>query len=322
MSTKFVGWALAHRDNMVGQSPTLLQCRRRRVRSGRLPGTSLAAIITFIILFLFFIFVLLPICGNLFGKLGSRAHQHAKQLSQLRSIDFALDFFRSEFDGYPPSDALDEDGRPYCGAMKLVEATMGQDLEGFHPDSVFRRDSKDSKGTMLYPDSNNLSRQAYSDNIHMRKISYLHSIQGNPYRLKDLYENVGPFDGNEYVFCDLWGQVKHLGTDKRGGMPILYYKANTSKTVHDVSNPNNPDNIYDYRDNHTLLSMSVPGDPTRKHPLYQNPKIFYEMTRNYRSAKTNKPQRADTYILLSAGRDGLYGTEDDIPNFAMQWKPK
>jgi len=28
-----------------------------------------------------------------------------------------------------------------------------------------------------------------------------------------------------------------------------------------------------------------------------------------------RPFRADTYILISAGKDGLYGTKDDICNF-------
>lgn len=292
----------------------------RRVRPGRLPGESLAAISTFIILFLIFIFVLLPICGRFIGKLGSRARQHAKQLSQLRKIDTTLDLFKSEFDCYPPSDALDEDGKPYCGAMKLVEAIMGQDLNGFHPDSVFRRDGTDSKGMMLYPNTNNLSRQAYSDNFNMRK--RYHFPDGNQYRLKDLYNNVGPFDGNEYVLGDEFWQDTHLGMDRIGGMPILYYKADTSKTAHDVNDPNNPENIYNYRDNQDLLALGVPGKPEQKHPLYENPKIFYEMTRNTRVTGPSVPNRADRYILLSAGLDGLYGTKDDIANFDMQWKPK
>jgi hypothetical protein len=37
--------------------------------------------------------------------------------------------------------------------------------------------------------------------------------------------------------------------------------------------------------------------------------------------KKNKPIRSD-FILVSAGRDGLYGTKDDIVNFDMQWKFK
>lgn len=235
-----------------------------------------------------------------------------KQMAQFFYIDGAIELFNSEFDGYPPSDVLDEGGRSYCGAMKLCEAMVGRDLQGFHPSSKFRVDGLDESSAFLY-DPNTLVD---------RKGPYVPDTSSNPYRLKDLYEDVGRFDGNEYVLCDIFRRDTHISTGKKIGMPILYYKADTSKTAHDVNDPNNPENIYDYRDNHALLALGSPGDPTRKHPLYQNPKIFYEITRNYRSAKTNKPQRADTYILLSAGRDGLYGTEDDIPNFAMQWKPK
>jgi hypothetical protein len=89
-----------------------------------------------------------------------------------------------------------------------------------------------------------------------------------------------------------------------------------------VNDPNNPDNIYDYKDNHALLALGVPGKPGVKHPMYEDPKIFYEITKNYRIKTQSKPYRADTYILLSAGWDGLYGTEDDITNFEWKWKRK
>jgi hypothetical protein len=235
-----------------------------------------------------------------------------KQNAQFFYICGAIELFNSEFDGYPPSNTLDEDGRSYCGAMKLCEALVGRDLKGFHTNSKFRADGLDESGASLY-DTNTLED---------RKGPYVPEASSNPYLIKDLYGDLGPFDGNEYVLCDIFRQVTHDGTKKEIGMPILYYKANKSKTAHDVNDPDNPENIYNYNDNHALLALGVPGNPDKKHPLYQNPKIFYEMTRNYRSTKTNKPQRADTYILLSAGRDGLYGTEDDIPNFAMQWKSK
>ena len=235
-----------------------------------------------------------------------------KQNAQFFEIGYALELFKSDFGYYPQSDPMDDEGRHYCGAMKLCEAVMGRDLQGFHPSSKFKADGLDESGAFLYN----------PDTLEDRKGPYVPEASSNPYRLKDLYGDVGPFEGNEYVLCDIFRQVTNNDTGKKIGMPILYYKADTSKTTHDVNDPNNPENIYDYRDNHALLSLDLPGKPGQRHPLYQNPKIFYEMTRNYRSTKTNKPQRADTYILLSAGRDGLYGTEDDIPNFAMQWKPK
>ena len=74
-----------------------------------------------------------------------------KQQAQFHSIDAAIELFNSEFDGYPDSDALDPDGLPYCGAMKLCEAMMGRDLMGFHPDSIFRSSGLDSIGNNIYP---------------------------------------------------------------------------------------------------------------------------------------------------------------------------
>ena len=110
--------------------------------------------------------------------------------------------------------------------------------------------------------------------------------------------------------------------DRRGGMPILYYKANTSKTAHDINDPNNPENIYNYRDNQALLALGVPGNPDKKHPLFENPKIFYQITKNTKVSGPSRPYRVDTFILLSAGPDGLYGTKDDIANFDFRLKPK
>jgi len=236
-----------------------------------------------------------------------------KQKAIFKSIETALELFKSDFGYYPPSGAMDDEGRYYCGAMKLCEAMMGRDLQGFHPRSRFKADGLDETGASLYK----------PNTLEARKGRYLPLENANAYRLKDLYKNVGPFDGNDYVLCDIFRRVKHTDTGRKIGMPVLYYKANMSKTAHDMSDPNNPENIYDYRDNHALLALGVPGKPGQKHPLYENPKIFYKISRNAKKvAGPSVPNRADTYILFSAGPDGLYGTEDDIANFDIQWKPK
>ncbi|HUV67307.1 MAG TPA: hypothetical protein VMW24_25680 [Sedimentisphaerales bacterium] len=235
-----------------------------------------------------------------------------KQKAQLLNIATAIELFNSEFDRYPPSDALDQDDRPYCGAMRLCEAVMGRDLMGVHPSSRFRSDGTDDSGNPLYD----------SNTGDVRRGPYLPPENAGAYRLKDLYKDVGPFDGNTFVICDMYKTIVNISAGKTIHMPVLYYKADTSKSAHDVNDPNNPENIYDYRDNQALLALGVPGKPGQKHPLFENPKIFYEMTRDYKSTKAGRPVRANTYILLSAGKDGLYGTEDDIPNFEMRWKPE
>ena len=298
--------------------------RSQLIRTSEMRLTDKGSTIKDIVLLLFLIGIIVIIMIK-DGHPPSHPYSYiVKQKAQLHSIDAAIEFFRAELDVYPPSDSLDKDGKPYSGAMKLCEAMMGRDLMGFHPDSVFRSDGTDSKGNMLYPKSNAVSREAYNDSLKVRKGPYLPMENANAYRLADIYGkgNTGSFDPNDYVLCDTWRKVTHSGTGMRIGMPILYYKADTSKTAHDVNDPDNPENIYNYKDNQALLALGVPGKPGIKHPLYENPKIFYEMTRNTRVAGPSVPNRADTYILLSAGQDGLYGTEDDIGNFEIQWRPK
>ena len=66
----------------------------------------------------------------------NRVRNYAKvvrQNAQFHAIDVALEQFRAEHDYFPPSSQLGPDGQDYCGAMKLTEAMMGQDLMGFNP---------------------------------------------------------------------------------------------------------------------------------------------------------------------------------------------
>lgn len=266
------------------------------------------------------VFLVVLVVSIILPSIPNRPHRYAfvvKQKAHFKSIDDGIELFNTEFDDYPPSDALDEEGIPYCGAMKLSEAVMGRDLLGYHPESVFRSDGTDGKGKVLYPGF-------YRSGTSTRKGPYLPLDHANAYTLAELYGdgNTGPFEPNHFVLCDVFRRVKHIKTGKKIGLPILYYKVDTSKTTHDVNDPDNPENIYDYRDNHALVNLGIPGKPEQKHPLYENPKIFYEMTRDYDLSKMSKPQRADTFILLSAGHDGLYGTEDDVANFDIRWEPK
>lgn len=270
---------------------------------------------------LLILFICILICVLVLSVIPPRVKRYAyvvKQKAQLMSVDTALELFNSELNGYPPSDAMDEAEVDYCGAMKLSEAVMGRDLLGYHPASVFRSDGTDGKGRVLYTDPGG----AYMYNLDPRKGPYLPLDNANAYSLADLYGegNTGPFDPNHFVLCDVFRNFPDRETGKKAGMPILYYKADMSKTAHDVNDPDNPGNIYDYKDNHALLALGVPGKPDLKHPLYEDPKIFYEITKNDKILTESKPYRANTFILLSAGPDGLYGTKDDIVNFDFRWK--
>ena len=248
-----------------------------------------------------------------------------RQKAQFHSIEAALELFNSEFDGYPPSGALDPTSQPYCGAMKLCEAMMGWDLLGFHSDSVFRRDGMDATGI----------RKLYvSTDLASRKGPFLPLESANAYQLKDIYGEgkTAPFLEDTFVLCDVY--TRDLPGAKKIGMPILYYKADTSGSLHlyNVNGQENPPlgpndsagNIYNYFDNQALIGLGKPwmisgtGTPAEQHILYEY-KRFYENTKNEKiTTSPVRPYRADSYILISAGYDGEYGTADDICNF--DWK--
>jgi hypothetical protein len=234
-----------------------------------------------------------------------------KQKAQLHSMDAAIELFRNESNAYPPSDANDVTGKSYCGAMKLAEALMGRDLRGFHPQSVFRRDGMGPNTlASLYPAS------PAPDNLKARMRPYLASESANAWRLADIYGKgkMGPFPEDTYVLCDVFERMRPSGV--KTGMPILYYRANRLGTAH---RPSDPNNIYDSTDNHALLALGVPGDPNKTHPLI-DPNRFYLNTQDPSIKSSSQPYRADSYILISAGWDGLYGTADDICNFSWRYR--
>ncbi len=248
-----------------------------------------------------------------------------KQKAQLHSIDAAIELFANEFGGYPDSGALDPTGAAYCGSMKLTEAIMGKDLLGCHSNTVFRRDGLDATGTIqLYP------QNPLPNNLAARKGPYLQAESANAYRLTTIYgdSDVGAFLPGTFVLCDVY--ERQMASGQKTGMPILYYKANTANSLHDpnvaqsMAPENNAGNIYNYYDNLSLINLGKPWQSSdaqqqTAHNL-ADPFRFYRNTRSDKISTTNRPVKADSYILISAGWDGEYGTADDICNF--EWKYK
>lgn len=250
-----------------------------------------------------------------------------KQRAQLHSISTAIELFSNEFEGYPDSSAVDSQNEPYCGAMRMCEAIMGQDLLGVHANTIFRADGLDAAGNILYPDMSTLSPAERENNLKARKGPYLQPENANAYRIEDIYSNPGGFRAETFVLCDVYGRKTDKGF--KTGMPILYYKANTAYSQHDptisMTETDSNGNIYNYLDNETLLALGKPweaqGNQTQ-HKLSaagdDGVSRFYMNTQSDKITTTERPYNADKFILISAGYDGEYGTADDICNF--DWK--
>ena len=263
-----------------------------------------------------------------------RHAMRVQQKNQFHSIGVAMDLFFAEWEVYPDSEEVDEAGDSYCGSMKLAEAMIGQDLMGFHPDSHFRQDGTidGDPANDLYPIAPDPITPEYRENLKERSGPYLQIENAKANLMKDLYDptvitSKSNFNEESLVMCDVYKRVKHRTTGKSVGLPILYYRADTSLVGHNLDDEDDTDNIYNYKDNDELVLLGLPSNPLIEHPMSSNitgttstggnpdPKIFYQNTWNKQITTTSRPYKADSYILLSAGFDGEYGTKDDVFNF-------
>jgi type II secretory pathway pseudopilin PulG len=296
--------------------------------SNRKPGFTIVELLTVMSIIIILIGLLVPALNRV-----RRYAQQVKQKAQFHAISIALDLFNAINEGYPDSNERDDLGVPYCGAMKLCEAMVGQDLRGFNPASRFRREGFGSATPwypMPYPPFNTcgsgLDPICYAENLKSRKM-YLQLENANAYQLRYIYDSTSGFDPNTFVLCDVYNRVTNKNTGKKIGMPILYYKAHSTSTQH-TYNPNpvtsEQVNIYDSWDNQNLIDLGMPWT-SAVHPMATSgttssgdtakPWIFYEKTTNPNIPGGPWPYRQDSYILISAGFDGEYGTTDDDFNF-------
>ena len=231
--------------------------------------------------------------------------KEAKQEGQFLAINVALTAFKDPgvYGDYPPSDFTP--GSIYGGAQKLAEALMGWDLLGFHSRSVWMPDGSDVAGGPLY-DPADLSE---------RKGPYLESGAKYAFTLVDLFPSYSfptPLGTDRYVLCDVFGATKvtipGISRPVKAGAPILYYKA-------DIFG-NTIDTIYNSGDNLTLVQAKEAVDGASV-PPFSDIVTFYDYITDPKIPATTKiwPYNRSSYILISAGADGIYGTDDDIRNF-------
>jgi len=291
-----------------------------------LTGFTIVELLTVLVIIAILVGLLIPAMSMV-----RRIAKETAQKHQLTTIDMALMAFKNDYGDYPPSEWRPAPPPPedYCGAQKLAEALLGWDLMGFHPDSAWRADGYDGltpSGPWTYdPDKvrdNNID--GVPDTLEERRGPYLELATTNAFRLGNipvnkpgLFDDIGPvLEPDTFVICDVFG-VKKIpigGKMVKAGTPILYYKANTSSKTMDPSVAWN-DRIYSAYDNLPLIDLGKIGDGQ---PHWNNDYIanFYS-EKGVLDPKVNIdwPYRPDSYILISAGADGLYGTSDDIRNF-------
>jgi hypothetical protein len=261
-----------------------------------------------------------------------RSARETKQRVQLNAIDLALLAFKNDQSYYPPSGeappvgcGLGDPADEYCGAQKLAEALVGWDLMGFHPESQWLADDADYAAGEVYNISGVSDELLLEENLKKRKGPYLDPAMANAFKLNALFADTKSLVGETYVLCDVFGykKVAKAGNIVKAGAPILYYKANTASKK--MKNGGiHKDQIYNIEDNYTLIDVKKTDDDVTdaNHPLMDEG-FFYEYgyiidkdaSAALGGAGFKWPYRPDSYLLISAGYDGRYGTDDDIKNF-------
>lgn len=271
-------------------------------------------ILTVLVVMSLLIGVLLPAVTTIMN-----VAKNARQKAQFITLTIATEAFKNDQGYYPPSD---NDTGNYCGAQKLAEAVVGYDLFGFHPDSEW--DAQDAS---------NIYDATDDANLKARKGPYLEVEKANTVRLGDgsggeegLYsgKNLSNLETDTFVLTDTFKRKYTFDIDGDGdpdsvelGMPILYFKARTNK--YELNN-NDVDSIFDYRHNQDIVNADVPWDETKAYEL--NADMFYNINdedyivnKSITTSSSDIPYNKDSFILISAGKDGLYGTADDVFNF-------
>lgn len=270
------------------------------------------------------------------------------QRAQFHSVDVALEAYSGDIGEYPPSQTLpwdsasNEPGTPAeytVGAMHLAEALIGRDLLGFDPWSSgdAYADSTGSLKDQIYAKSPPGKIADVNASLDRRKGPYLDVQNAGAYQIHQLYsDKKDVFDNNSYpapVLTDIY-YVKTISSPGsktvKAGSPILYYRANlstktfynSSQGTHDVTNDEAATSIFDSQDNEPLLDLPALTNNSEHHfkKGYNNTQYggrdnFYDMITNPSITTQVRPYNQTTYILMSAGYDGIFGTPDDIYNF-------
>ena len=276
-----------------------------------------------------------------------------RQKANFHAIEVGLELFQKDYDDYPPSEMIDEklDGSSdlkVCGAQHLAEALVGRDTKGFDPESNWYAPEEDETIYANEDDKEDSTAEDEAASRTRRWKLFIELKKMGAFIMHDLYENYNPSVGDVYsskdpavpnsfrapVITDIFRQKKIKVPYKKQsewvGSPILYYKANSSSRLFKKlpAPTDDPDEfakwIYNYEDNRAIINLGKIKDPVVMHHFNENHKymdgtrdgvdLFYETITNPK-VNYDKPFNAATFILISAGHDGIYGTADDITNF-------
>ena len=278
-----------------------------------------------------------------------RVAKRLKQASVFHGYRTGLELFSKDFNNYPDSKTLPVGGAAnlVCGAQHLAEAMMGIDQKGFDPKSKWY--SPSYVGTDIYASIASGSTPAeVAASENRRREIYVEQKDDGCYALADLYDvaaggSIAPVysplgftQARAPVLTDIFKKKRVELTTATGvtvkvkvGTPVLYFKASTATDKFKGTLPlgDHTKYIYNYEHNRAIIELGTVMDPTVKHKYDESEseivngtslnglQFFYHKIMNPNIDAFEKPYNPNTFILMSAGPDGVFGTKDDVTNF-------
>jgi len=286
-----------------------------------------------------------------------RIAKDTRQKAQFHSIDAAMETYAGEQEQYPdstirPSTDGEPDAAPFTvGAHHLAEALIGRDFLGFDPWTHWDAQADQSDPCIYSSEEPPKNSTDIKASLDRRKGPYLNPESVEAFQIRQLYDttiNVYPGNLNRTgtidpgrspapVLTDSY-RVKTIslpnGKQVKAGTPILYYRANVTSREFYNSSPSSPDggngvsaaeaarSIFNSLDNEELLALGTIMDQSKPHNFYTDVPTglrfkFYDAITNSKITTLVRPYNQTSYILISAGFDGIFGTPDDIYNFSQ-----
>ncbi len=246
--------------------------------------------------------------------------------------------------GYPPSargedihEAAPPSPNVLYGAHWLPRHLMGKDFKGFIPREFVPKDCLDRPREWYYPSPCGLTdseldrrpRYIEADTIKMTPTNELKGQPGSSGALLSPQLTAPVFVDNYdrpilYYVANPFGEVICTPTTSKvdGKIGIYVHEDNAGFTgVEGGSGYVSTGTGFTYTRNQHLIEAYGDVDPQR---IDNNPHSFafyilddnvHEQTESATYSGTVRPYNSDTYLLISAGNDGAYGTKDDITNF-------
>lgn len=260
------------------------------------------------------------------------------QKSLCRGLEISLEIFRQDYDDYPDSKVVIDvaaGSKRVTGAQHLAEAVVGRDERGFDPKSEWHSPGEPDNiydSDMATPEGRESLARREEPYVELRRtgaylLEQMYPAATLTEKIPDVLVNDPPVAGltgtkRSPVLTDNFTRNTNMPIIQRSGSPILYFKAKTGSRLYKkvpLAGDNTKNWIYNWEDNKDLFNLP-PLMESNEYPNHvymgrpEGREAFYaDITNN--KASFDKPHNPNTFLLISAGWDGIFGTKDDVTNF-------